>query len=371
MENSSSLFSNASSFGDENLLLDHGETVDPTVAVVLTSITFPLAVVLLVTACCCCTDAQGGTYLGEKQRGAWGVFCSAFLFFVAAVLFLTYACELQLRDRQDYLGKMRVTGFSLHERTQKVKKTYGDGASTGWETYWYANLNIDWGYEWGCLESTLQCKASKYAACERLACNRQLCSEDEEGLARQAVRECALLIYNDTATYTPFDPLVGPSQDVDWPNLELYGDCDTCEVYGGVATKQGWKKLRLAGYVFLGVSVVWAVVLFVDRRHYFLVNDTGKVDKAVHFATPDDSEMHLPPVKEEPIVEEAPIVEETPIVQEAPIVQEELIVQEAPIVQEEPIIQEAPMERPVDGKKESPVNESSAHDKSEIDLSEQ
>ena len=253
----------------ENNLQDHYEDVNPTVAVVLCSIALTLAILL------CCTWFWTWVYVQDDWTVSWLVndetacsLCTCLtLFFIAMCVLTAYSGQLRRRDEQDYYGKMRITNVTYEHRVETVE----DGNEiTDWEHFYEARYTLDWGYEWACPSMSLpsgykECPASSLIACTHKICKKEHCKQSEIDEAVRATMECTLQSYDPMQNYTSYEPRQGPSQDVDWPHVVAYGDCETCSVYWSVASPEKLANERTAGLVLLGVTaaalcvVAWQV----------------------------------------------------------------------------------------------------------------
>ena len=63
-----------------------------------------------------------------------------------------------------------------------------------------------------------------------LICDSTQCTPNETHTALALLQQQVEQVFDENATYTPYDPLVGPSQDVHWPSIVAYGNCDSCYV---------------------------------------------------------------------------------------------------------------------------------------------
>jgi len=251
---------------DENILEEHGESVNPLAAVILTTITAVLALCVVVPLGCLYGLKEYGESMehGErpKKRG-YSVLFGILSFFVASVLFMNYSYDLQELDQQDYQGKMRITGWEI----SRSVKTEGNSENTSYKSYFHALLQVDWGYEWACQDVTTVCNSTSSATpvCAFWACDDDSCSEEQDQQAREAATRCATQFYDYDATYIPYDALLGPSQDVDWPNIVLFGDCDSCAASGSVSGASNLRRRRNTGFVFLALSILSFAVFLVIK----------------------------------------------------------------------------------------------------------
>eukprot|EP00978_Attheya_sp_CCMP212_P046469 scaffold394395_cov63-Attheya_sp.AAC.1 len=187
---------------------------------------------------------------------------------------------MQTIQAQDYYGLMRITGTEARPNVRA-----GD-SSTIFEYVGY--VQVAFGHDWACSlttngaenvfgESSIYCENVWIAdlECSFEACKRRKrrgsvgstpeCSASENSIAEIKSVACVSEKYYPSeleGTYTPFDYTVGPSQDVDWPNAMLYGDCNKCEALFSVPNVEESKDLRKAGRGFLITGGVLVGLIF-------------------------------------------------------------------------------------------------------------
>ena len=135
---------------------------------------------------------------------------------------------------------MRLTGgveYKQRKVTTRTKDPHHDNRyETKYSHYYDAIIELDWGYNWGCggnendksYGNIVGC-TSYITKCTNFICGTSICSDDEIETAHEAVQECVKsTLYDNTTSYEPYNPNVGPSNDINWPNIIAYGDCDTC-----------------------------------------------------------------------------------------------------------------------------------------------
>ncbi|CAB9507123.1 expressed unknown protein [Seminavis robusta] len=271
-------------FSVENILSDHGESVNPTFALVGSALALVIGSVALLASWPSCRI----------------LVVPLFLFVVACSLFVWYSYSLRKLDNADYQGLVRVIDVTYDKRVEVVVQNnnnnnnnnnnqqqsynhvpYNSNKQERKVTYtWHydAVVSVDWGYEWACsahLDGSGQPKQcfSIVPLCSQRICSRtgnsgrRSCTYESEQRALNDVRECMAKRFNGTRihsitdSYTPFDPFVGPSQDVDWPSIIAYGDCDTCEIHVDLASAETLRRIRTAGFVFLFVSLAMLAAL--------------------------------------------------------------------------------------------------------------
>ena len=255
-------YENSSPQGSENHLEDHFEKVNPQAAFVLSIIGLLISLVLCTSWCCIFGHRQKKEIPNPDVFYYQGLPFVA-LFLIAMSLFTSYAAHLKTRDTQDYKGLMRVTNV-----TYKMDVvSYGTNVKA-YNSYARARYHLDWGYSWACPTANgyKTCAGSSIVNCSVLACDKKECKEDEEREALRQAEECAIQTFNPSQTYTPYDPLDGPSQDIDWPNIFAYGDCDTCEVEWVVASPTQLILERASGLVFLALAAGTLGCIFYKLR---------------------------------------------------------------------------------------------------------
>lgn len=248
---------------DENMLDYHEEDIDPDFALALCILGLIAAAFSLCIPLCIVSRRnkrveESKAIIKEEETYdcmiAFMCFWSV-CFLTAMVLLLCYANRLRIRDDQDYRGNMRITGLAEYRERKETrnKRPYH---------YYDAVLQLDWGYEWACpSHGAPACTTSTVKVCETLICERGRCRSSEKNRARAKAEACVLANFGNITTleelqefYTPYDPTVGPSQDVDWPHLVAYGDCNTCDASLTVPTRGNLRNLRKSGLAFLGAT---------------------------------------------------------------------------------------------------------------------
>jgi len=203
----------------------------------------------------------------QKMLGnvCFGV-CPMCCFLIGSLLIVVYASNMQTIQAQDYYGLMRITGTEARSNVREEQR------STIYEYVGY--VQVAFGHDWACSlttndtqnvfgESSIYC-GNVWTAdldCSFQACKKRKtrgigaqCSVSENSIAEIKAVACVSEKYYPSeleGTYTPFDYTVGPSQDVDWPNAMLYGDCNKCEALFSVPNVEESKDLRKAGRGFL------------------------------------------------------------------------------------------------------------------------
>ena len=218
--------------------------------------------------------------IGKKRRIA--VMAYASLLFFTTVVCFAYGNKVWRRSWFEYFGPMRIVGTSYEYQTKgdcnrRLKRYRGSHGSTSspCEHYIQPKLNLSWGYEWACSDKNISCESilpAPLCITEIKECHDEdSCSEEKISQTTQVATVCAQEVYfNETKAgteYTPYEPNVMPSQDVDWPNFRAYGDCDKCEVRlegseeENVASVTSIRRLRIASVVFLSSSFLAGVGL--------------------------------------------------------------------------------------------------------------
>lgn len=182
----------------------------------------------------------------------------------ATISLLLYSLDLRERDAMDYQGLMRITNVTRYE---EYRETPCKGAVN---TMYRAILQVDWGHTWGCptAQPPVACTDSNIRVCPTFVCDNDDCQERARESAQERLVACVRENYIDLRqlnTYTAYDPLAGPSLDVDWPHLVAYGNCDTCEISTEIPSLGTMRKKRVAGLYMLGscpagllaIMVVW------------------------------------------------------------------------------------------------------------------
>ena len=185
------------------------------------------------------------------------------------MLFFTYGEKLQQSRVVDYQGFMRITNVTYETRVEERSS----GRSKIKYLVYDAVYTVDWGYNWACPGmgdgNNHQC-ISTVIGCTQDICQygifqstsddtKNPCSDQDTTIALALAEECVLTTtgYDGNATYTPYDdPHVDPSNDIDWPSLVAFGDCDTCESFATIPSPADVQGNRIAGYVMLGLTTI-------------------------------------------------------------------------------------------------------------------
>jgi hypothetical protein len=191
--------------------------------------------------------------------------CPICCFFIGSLLIAVYASNMQTILAQDYYGLMRITGTEARSILEQEAKR---------NIHKYVGyVEVAFGHDWACSlttndtdnifgESSIYCGNvwtadldCTFEACRtRITGSSSSCSESQNRIAEIKAATCVSEKYYPSeleGTYTPFNYTVGPSQDVDWPNAMLYGDCNKCEALFSVPNAEESKDLRKAGRAFL------------------------------------------------------------------------------------------------------------------------
>ena len=243
---------------EENILIEHDQSIDPRIARILT-------ITGLVLACCCIMPP--GLLWGCANRDAprgKSMMTGTVCFVLSTLLFMFYASDLEELDKQEYQGLMRVVGWNVIRYTITEANPNSDEPPLS-NSYFGAEVTVDWGYKWGCPNhNDVVCSNSTVMMCIKHACKDSRCKDENDRRAEAAALECAqTTIYDYNKTYTPFDPSVGPSNDVDWPSVVLFGDCDTCTVDRHVPDANNVQTLKKWGFISLGISIVCFITAFI------------------------------------------------------------------------------------------------------------
>jgi len=253
----------------ENQLQAHDENVDPEVARVMSKLSLSIAVIAFVVLVLCpiliCLVSDRSHRFCCR---AWQPFTQCqvmslvILFLITSSIAVKYSNSLQTVDDQDYQGKMRVVGVSYRQQREQE----GQSKSPRYVWSYHAVFTLDWGYEWACpMHNNVQCKASEVTYCTRRICsntNGNECSSTEQEAALKLIVECAEEIYNpDNESYDmPIDWNEGPSNDLNWPSIVAYGDCNSCRATLQVPSNSRLKRLR---YATLAMTCAMAFVLLI------------------------------------------------------------------------------------------------------------
>lgn len=271
---------------EENTLDDFDGILPSKQVLTLSWLLVGASVILSITSCvlCCCTSC--GRNRGQTQnRGCTGkhvyLTASTIVLLLVALTAGGYSAARHALEVQDYRGPMRVVGWTVndeiktHERHEQVRV----GGETGHIEYFEytlgAELQVEWGYEWGCAhrpDKLCTTDAGRgVSACEQVICRTydedETCSQDELDQAHIAVEECANDIFNPdlvgTGYYTPYDPHQGPSQDAHWPSVVAYGNCDNCRAKNTAPRTGALRAMQIVVIVLLILSLTMVGSAFV------------------------------------------------------------------------------------------------------------
>ena len=237
----------------ENQLEAHYENVNPQAAFVLCVMGLIVSVVLFAgwgIAFLFSIDQESEYHVKIRNRNFFYVQLLPFasLFLVAMGMLTSYSVQLKKRDSMDYQGPMRVTNVTYEdyvEETGLKMKNY--------DSFARARYHLDWGYDWAC-PGHPPCTKSSLTACDSHMCDESKCNADQKEDAFRRTVECAILTFDPNQEYTTYDPLVGPSQDIDWPSIVAFGDCKSCEVAWSVASPEDLEVSRVSGLFLLAVA---------------------------------------------------------------------------------------------------------------------
>ncbi|CAB9520850.1 expressed unknown protein [Seminavis robusta] len=246
---------------NENRLHDEGPSIDPTVATVLSSIGMAVSLIVLLVAAIKYINHQEDSAIPKK--GLIGIMLAMTSILISMVLYFVYS--ILVKTPFDYLGPMRITQVRFQEQADMEVVDEKDH----YHFYYDAAYDLDWGFEWACpgmSEGTLpkQCHSSlKVEGCSATICSKRVCTEQERQAALQEVELCVQQenLFDMDANYTRFDPLMGPSQDDDWPHIDAFGDCDSCRVISSLASSATLGRLKIAGAVFVLVGIYILLLL--------------------------------------------------------------------------------------------------------------
>ncbi|CAB9514723.1 expressed unknown protein [Seminavis robusta] len=249
----------------ENVLKEHGSTINPTAAFVLSSLGTAIILFSLLSTCIRYRNHDEDECVVPKN-GLRALMIALTSLLVSMLLYFIYAIMLMDRDKMDYLGPMRVTGVRYQERISSTIR----GGRKHYKTYYDAVYDLNWGYEWACPGMMSpdgrpgQCQSSvDVVGCSVRICQRRVCFDTEKYEALNQVEACVQhkQVFDLNATYTAYNPYMGPSQDVDWPHINAFGNCETCESKFSVATSDALADIQIAASVFLGAGCLLLIVL--------------------------------------------------------------------------------------------------------------
>ena len=268
----------ALSMSSENLLEEHREAADPQLARIFSIIGLSVSTLALAwIALMFFLHTQPRNHYSMSNflsSYAIGLIIVFSMFLISSSLGFVYSKDLIERDAQDYQGRMRVVNveykrqyktWTTSERdcvTTTSRSDGGTGTSNCRTTttrhyhhYYDTIFTLDWGYEWACgNDGAVQCADSKYVYCSRTICRSRDCSSSDDERAFELAVDCGATIFDSDRTYEPFQASKPPSQDIDWPNLVLYGDCQTCEVIDSTASISTLERMGRAAIAFAAIG---------------------------------------------------------------------------------------------------------------------
>lgn len=286
----------------ENVLEPYDGLLGPNVVLALTCAVTLFAIVwfsarlsIWMEACCPLSgpDVECSCCLPkDKRRPYYNVHvshCEHFNFALAAtfllgaaILGLVFAISYKTLDAQDYRGLMRITNWTYTTERNRVD---GGEYSDDYEWVVRAEIQLQWGYAWGCPGySNKECHSS-YNACSQSICVRDnddgQCTEEEHEAAFRRAESCANRIFNRTGPvtdhYVPYgDPATkGPSQDENWPSVLYYGKCGSCEVIKGASDPDQLRIMRniYIPCVILGLAWTGWSMYSIRRKHTCLEDE--------------------------------------------------------------------------------------------------
>eukprot|EP00977_Amphora_coffeiformis_P013612 scaffold3600_cov171-Amphora_coffeaeformis.AAC.17 len=120
--------------------------------------------------------------------------------------------------------------------------------------------------------------SSTVEKCHIRACKkgRGSCRKDEWANARAASRQCVIdTYYNESFPYTPYEEFrLGPSNDIDWPNVVAFGDCNICKVYSNGTTNTSYERLHIATW-YASSKQVWQYKILQTWKDFPDVNQNA------------------------------------------------------------------------------------------------
>ena len=210
----------------------------------------------------------------RRLRWLWLV-CSLSLF-TLGVLTVAYA---SLKDEEsfsyDYHGLMRIV--DLVDFTFRRYKS-----SSKYHHYSVAVVLVEWacpaadydenGGNFTDTNSTNISCLSHLDLCSFEVCTTKLpksnCSQVEYSYAANQTMACMNDLFSLDGNYTEYDPLANPSSDVDWPSVEAYGNCQTCEVTLSITETATVRGLRIVCWCLLAWTILILSSFVVLRKRW-------------------------------------------------------------------------------------------------------
>lgn len=271
-------------FADDNTSLQH-DTVDPLVAVILCVLAICPGWVVVSAGFIFALEAMGNVFPIDDDSLPSKILCfgivgTPVMFLMALLFCLSYSSILFRYDKTDHVGMARIVGVTFEEyyrpefKSKREKKGF----------HYQAVLELDWGYEWACPEFSSEEGQPKHckSTVVPVACSIEVEGQQDLGWdkayneALQESQECVMTRYSfdgNMSNHTPYDPLLGPSSDIDWPTILIMGDCESCQANVYEDELFRLERLRIASFLGLGASFLCAVLTFLlgcawnrDRR---------------------------------------------------------------------------------------------------------
>ena len=265
-------------------------------SLVVASLFFSIAT-YIACCCACCNTPQSPNSLRRRQYGVQGkhfvMSSAACLLLFASVLARSYGVARRVLEKQDYKGRMRITGWTVSDTFSHPETDHNENDK--YAHYIEADMTLEWGYGWACPDHNekhcISSGSNSEGKCKTFICETRHehddCSEEAFDKAIVTLEDCATDLYDpslaESGYYVPFVPEDGPSTDENWPNLVAYGDCDSCQARDKAPSTGSLKGLRASSIVFLVIAFGFLVGAVVYWRQ-----DNQKPEalgSETHFAT--------------------------------------------------------------------------------------
>lgn len=183
-------------YENENIIKPHGQGANPEIALIFSIVSLFVAFFFLIRvsflAWCGAAAFERNTFLADypfadksncNMNGLWW---ATLIFLMANIMFVSYSNQLMQRNRQDYYGAMRTTGYQTNYQTPApTVEQYRQNGKTKmrYKRYFRVELELEWGNAWACgqHDADRQCE-SLYQPPQPeqfVACSREECTDAE------------------------------------------------------------------------------------------------------------------------------------------------------------------------------------------------
>ena len=307
MSSSEDLLAMTSHYSGDYMLDDHHESVNPKIPLILAALGVVVALLCCGSCMACCAGAlmpcvPSPSHIQkqndrrrasgqEESNDPWfdlcaGPWCLGVLFLISTCFALTYTLGLQQRNAQEFHGPMRIVKVDF-----VTSEDYTASSCSGCHDikiyHQEVQVTLDWGYKWACgAVAAKSCQSSIFLPdCQVEICRKcpngngpcwDKCDMDKATAALAQAHNCSLNYWDfaNFSTYVPYTALEDdPSDDVDWPHVAAFGDCDTCEATFYIDSPETLYRNRVTTLVLLGACGVVAALLCMRNQCYGLLEE--------------------------------------------------------------------------------------------------